>query len=149
MWCKNAKKVLIKKSDGKKCLHQKWNSKMLACSRRQQGIFLILSNKSDKFFINFLVVSIIFTAGLPSCRSSLARWILNIDANIFQLQHMEDKISGLENLVDLKETQLAAVLPQVKTKTSKCKQTTKNKKHKKKQREPAGSASVDGNFHQK
>ena len=34
---------------------------------------------------------------------------------------MEEKISGLENLVDLKETQLAAVLPQVKTKTSKCK----------------------------
>merc|ERR1712130_582500 len=38
-----------------------------------------------------------------------------IKAFFYKFQHMEEKISSLENLVDLKETQLA-VLPQVKTK---------------------------------
>jgi len=39
---------------------------------------------------------------------------------------MEEKISSLENLVDLKDSQLA-VLPQVKTKTKKHKSNRKQK----------------------
>ena len=43
---------------------------------------------------------------------------------------MEEKISSLENLVDLKESQLA-VLPQVKTKTQKYETQKKNKRKRK------------------
>ena len=46
---------------------------------------------------------------------------------------MEEKISSLENLVDLKESQLA-VLPQVKTKTQKY-ETQKKKKRKRKEKD--------------